>query len=139
MAAGGTIAGLSVGASVDIGMGATVGGSALLGATNSFVNQIIDNDWDIHKVNGGRIASDAAVAGIKGLFSFATGAWTGGAGLWNIPSGAAPGIGNFAAKLFLNNVIGSGWKLSVDAIYAYILGEECGWINGLESILEWIF
>lgn len=57
-------------------------------------------------------------------------AWTG---------GAAPGIGNFAAKLFLNNVIGSGWKLSVDAIYAYILGEECGWINGLESILEWIF
>ena len=54
-------------------------------------------------------------------------------------SGAAPGISNFAAKLFLNNVIGSGWKLSVDAIYAYILGEECRWINGLESILEWIF
>ena len=71
--------------------------------------------------------------------SFGTGALSGGAGLWNIPSGAAPGVVNFAAKLFLNNVIGSGWKLSVDAIYEYILGEECGWINGLESILELIF
>ena len=139
LAAGGTIAGLSVRVSVVIGMGATVGGSALLGATNSFLNQIIDNDWNIHKVNGGRIASDAAVAGIKGLLSFVTGAWTGGSGLWNIPSGAAPGIGNFAAKLILNNVIGGVWKLTVDATYAHILGEECGWINGLESIIEWIF
>ena len=62
-----------------------------------------------------------------------------GAALWNIPSGTAPGIGNFASKLFLNSVIGSGMKLSVDAIYALILGEDCGWINGLEKFLKWIF
>jgi len=139
LAAGGTIAGLSVGASVAVGMGVTVGGSALLGATNSFVNQIIDNDWDITKVNGGRIVSDAAVAGIKGLLSFTAGVWTGGAGLWNIPKGVAPGLGNFAVKLYLNTVIGTGLKLTVDAIYALILKEECGWINGLESILRRIF
>ena len=42
LAVGGTIAGLSVGASVVVGMILTVGGSALLGATNSFVNQIIE-------------------------------------------------------------------------------------------------
>lgn len=127
LAAGGTIAGLSV------------GGSALLGATNSFVNQIIDNDWDITKVNGGRIVSDAAVVGIKGLLSFAAGVWTGGAGLWNIPKGVASGLGNFAVKLYLNTVIGTGLKLTVDAIYALILKGECRWINGLESILRRIF
>ena len=139
LAVGGTIAGLSVGASVVVGMILTVGGSALLGATNSFVNQIIDNDWDITQVKGGRIASDAAVAGIKGLLGFAAGAWTGGAGLWNIPKGAAPGLGNFVVKLYLNTVIGTGLKLTADAIYALILKEECGWINGLESILRRIF
>ena len=117
----------------------TITGAALLGATNSFVNQIINNDWDITKVNGGRIASDAAVAGIKGLLSFAAGAWTGGAGLWNIPKGVAPGLGNFVVKLYLNTIIGTGLKLTADAIYALILKEECGWINGLESILRRIF
>ncbi len=139
LAAGGTIAGLSVGTSVAVGMGVTVGGSALLVATNSFVNQIIDNEWDINKVSVKRIGTDATVAGIKGLLSFGTGLWTGAAGLWNIPSGAAPGIGNLATKLFLNNVIGSGLKLSVDAIYALILGEDCGWINLVEKFLKLVF
>ena len=63
-------------------MGVTVGGSAILGAANSFVNKIIDNDWDISKVSVSRIGTDALVAGIKGLLSFGAGAWTGGAGLW---------------------------------------------------------
>ena len=123
IAAGGTIAGLSVGASFGVGMAITVGGSATLGAVNSFVNQIIDNDWNISEVNGNRIASDALVAGIKGLLSFGVGAWTGGAGLWNIPKGAAPGILNTGTKMFLNTVIGSGLKFTVDAVYAAILGE----------------
>lgn len=139
LATGGTIAGLSVGASVAVGLGVSIAGSALLGATNSFVNQIIDNDWDIHKVNVGRIGSDALVAGIKGLLSFGSGAWTGGAGLWNIPKGAAPGALNFTTKILLNTVIGNSWKLTVDAIYASILEEECGWINGLTAVTEWLF
>lgn len=45
-------------------MGVTVGGSAILGAANSFVNQIIDNDWDISKVSASIIGTDAFVAGI---------------------------------------------------------------------------
>ena len=139
LAAGGTIAGLSVSASVAVGMGVTVGGSAVLGATNSFVNQIIDNDWDISKVSASRIGTDALVAGIKGLLSFGAGAWTGGAGLWNVPKGAAPGFLNAATKIYLNTVIGTGLKLSVDAIYAMLLGEECGWINGLKGVIDWVF
>ncbi len=87
----------------------------------------------------GRVGTDAAVAGIKGLLSFGTGALTGGAGLWNVPKGVAPGAMNFLTKLYLNNVIGTGLKLSTDAIYAGILGEECGWINVLKKILKWIF
>ena len=71
--------------------------------------------------------------------SFGAGAWTGGAGLWNIPKGTATGAVNFLSKLYLNTVIGSGSKLAVDAIYEYILVGECGWVNGLEWILEWIF
>ena len=67
------------------------------------------------------------------------GAWYGGAGLWNIPKGIAPGLGNFAVKLYLNSVIGTGLKLTVDAIYALILKEKCGWINVLRSILRRIF
>ncbi len=51
LAAGGTIGALSVGASVAVGFGISVGGTALLGATNSFINQTIDNDWDLNKVN----------------------------------------------------------------------------------------
>ena len=38
LAAGGTIAGLSTGTSIVVGMCVTIGGSALLGASNSFVN-----------------------------------------------------------------------------------------------------
>lgn len=139
LAAGGTIAGLSFGASLAVGMGVTVGGSVLLGATNSFVNQIIDGDWDINNVNGLRIASDAFVAGIKGLLSFVAGAWTGAAGLWNIPKGAAPGFMNLSTKVVLNGVIGSGWKLTVDAVYAMILKEECGWINVVKKVIERLF
>ena len=139
IAAGGTIAGLSVGASFGVGMAITVGGSATLGAANSFVNQIIDNDWNVRNVNLNRIASDALVAGIKGLLSFGVGAWTGGAGLWNIPKGAAPGILNMGTKTFLNTSIGNGLKMSVDAVYAAILEEECGWISGMRTVQEWIF
>ena len=47
---------------------------------NSFVNQIIDKDWDIKKVNFARIGTDAVVAGIKGILSFIAGCWTGAAG-----------------------------------------------------------
>ena len=139
LAVGGTIAGLSVGASVAVGVGITVGGSEVLGATNSFFNQAIDNDWNMNKVNVSRIGSDALVAGIKGLLSFGAGAWTGAAGLWNIPKGAAPGFVNISTKLYLNTVIGTGWKLTVDAIYAMVLGEECGWINGLKKVCDMIF
>ena len=125
--------------SLSVGMGVSIGGSAFLGATNSFVNQIIDNDWDISKVSASRIGTDALVAAIKGVLSFGAGALTGGAGLWNIPKGAAPGFLNAAIKIYLNTVIGTGLKLSVDAIYAMLLGEECGWINGLEKIIDWVF
>ena len=52
--------------------------------------------------------------------------------------GAAPRFLNAATKIYLNTVIDTGLKLSVDAIYAMILGEECGWINGLKKIIDWI-
>ena len=68
------------------------------------------------------------------IFAVVIGAW-----LRNIPRGATPGIGNFVIRLYLNNVIGTGLKLFVDAIYALILEEECRWINGLEWILRRIF
>ena len=139
LAAGGTIAGLSVGASIAVGMGVTVGGSAVLGAANSFINQIVDNDWNISKVSAWRIGTDALVAGIKGLLGFGVGALTGGARLWNIPKGSAPGYLNAATKIYLNTVIGTGLKLSVDAIYAMLLEEECGWINGLKRAIDWAF
>ena len=139
LAAGGTIAGLSVGASITVGMATTVGGSAVIGAGNSFISQIIDNDWDMSKVSGARVATDALAAGIKGLLGFAAGAWTGASGLWNAPEGAAPGFLNLATKTVLNISIGTGWKLSVDAIYAKMIGEECGWINALKAVMEWIF
>ena len=85
------------------------------------------------------IASDGFVAGIKGFFNFGIGALTGGAGLWNIPKGTAPGLLNLATKMFLNTVIGGVLRLSVDAIYATILGEECTWIKGIKSIMDWVF
>ena len=139
LAAGGTIAGLSFGASVAVGIGVAVGGSAALGAVNSFINQIIDNDWNVNNVSVDRIGTDALVAGIKGLLNFVAGAWTGGAGLWNIPKGAAPGALNFCTKLALNSIIGLFWRLSVDAIYAAILEEECGWIKFVETVMDWMF
>ena len=128
------IGSIVIGVSFGVGMAVTIGGSATLGAVNSFVNQIIDNDWNISEVNGNRIASDSLVEEIKGLLSFWVGAWTGGAGLWNIPKSAAPGILNMGTKMFLNTVIGSGLKLTVDAVYAAILGEECGWISGIRTV-----
>ena len=73
------------------------------------------------------------------MLSFGVCAWTGGAGLWNIPKGAVTGIGNFITKFLLNNILGNGTKLVVDSVYAMILGEECGWINVLKAIIEWIF
>ena len=72
------------------------------------------------------------------MLSFGVGAWTGGAGLWDIPKGAAPGFVNLGTRMFLNTVIGGVWKLSVDAIYAMIIEEECGWVNGLISAVDWI-
>ena len=82
---------------------------------------------------GAALAAGGTIAGLS------VGAWTGGAGLWDIPKGVAPGLGNFVVKLYLNTVIGTGLKLTADAIYALILKEECGWIKGLESILRRIF
>lgn len=79
------------------------------------------------------------IAGIKGLLSFGVGAWTGGAGLWDIPKGAAPGMLNLSTKMFLNTVIGNGLKMPVDAVYAAILREECGRISGIKTIMDWIF
>ena len=90
-------------------------------------------------INNNRIASDALIAGIKGLLSFGVGALTVGAGLCNIPKGAAPGMLNLSTKMFLNTVIGNGLKMPVDAVYAAILGEECGWISGIKTIMDWIF
>lgn len=136
LATSGTIAGLSFKVSVTVGLAASFGGSTVLGATNSFVNQIIDNDWDINKVDSNRMGTDALVAGIKGLLSFGTGAWTGAAGLWNIPKDTAPGLLNFGTKVFLNTVIGTGLKLSVDAVYAMIIGEECGWISMIRKMFQ---
>ena len=136
---GGTIAGLSAGASLAVGFGVSVGGSAFLGATNSFVNQIIDKNWDINRISGSRIRNDALVAGIKGVISFGTGMWTGAAGLWDIPKGTAPGFMNFITKATLNIVIGGEFKAIVDVIYASLIGEECGWVNALQKILDLIF
>lgn len=53
--------------------------------------------------------------------------------------GAAPGVLNFATKLYLNTGIGTLWRLSVDVIYALILEEECGWVNALRTVMELIF
>ena len=110
-----------------------------MGGTKSFVNQIIDYDWNMDKVDFSRVGTDALISGIKGVLSFVSGAWTGGAGLWNIPNGAAPGALNFITKVSLNAIIGSGWKLSVDVIYAMVMEEECGWVNALKKIMEMIF
>lgn len=136
IAAGATFGALSTGASVAVGLGISVGGSAILGAANSFINQSIDNDWDMSAINGGRISSDALVAGIKGLLSFGTGAWTGAGGMWDIPKGNAPGVFNLVYRSCLNGIIGGSWKMSVDAVYSYILGEECGWISFLKKLKE---
>ena len=133
LVAGGTIAGLSVGASVAVGLGVSIGGTALVGSANSFINQIIDNDWNLQNVNGKRVFSDGVVAGVKGLLSFGAGAWL--SGLWNIPKGANPGLLNSASRIGLNFVIGTGWRLAADAVYADILGEECGWIKFIESLI----
>ena len=46
---------------------------------------------------------------------------------------------NLATKMFLNTVIGGVLRLSVDAIYATILREECTWIKGIKSIMDWVF
>lgn len=139
LAAGGTIACLSISSSIAIGMAISIGGSMTLGATNSFVNQIIDNDWKFKKVKINRIATDALIAGIKGLLNFGVGFLTGAAGLWDIPKGSVSGILNKATKIYLNSVIGGVLKMSVDAIYATILEEKCGWINGLKSIINRFF
>lgn len=61
------------------------------------------------------------------------------AGLWDIPKGSVSGILNKATKIYLNSVIGGVLKMSVDAIYATILEEKCGWINGLKSIINRFF
>ena len=117
---GGTIAGLSAGASFAVGLGVSLGGSALLGAANSFINQTIDNDWDLNAIDGNVIAHDSIVATIKGAVSFASGAWTGAAGLWNIPKGAAPGALNLIKKIYLNVSLGTLWRLSIDLVYSGI-------------------
>ena len=61
------------------------------------------------------------------------------AGLWDIPKGSVSGILNKVTKIYLNSVIGGVLKMSVDAIYATILEEKCGWINGLKSIINRFF
>ena len=124
LAAGGTIACLSISSSIAIGMAISIGGSMTLGATNSFVNQIIDNDWKFKKVKINRIATDALIAGIKGFLNFGVGFLTGAAGLWDIPKGSVSGILNKATKIYLNSVIGGVLKMSVDAIYAAIVEEN---------------
>ena len=139
LAVGCTIAGLSMGASIAVGIGISVLGSSFFAATNSFVNQIIDNDWDISKVNGKRIGTDALVGNMKGLLCFTTGAWTGGAGLWNIPKGSAPGFSNLLTRILLNGIIGTTWKFTVDVIYSVIMGEECEWIESVREFAEEIF
>ena len=58
--------------------------------------------------------------------------------MWDIPKGAAPGLINSGTKVFLNTAIGTELKLSVDIIYAMVLGEECGWINGLRRAMTLI-
>ncbi len=49
------------------------------------------------------------------------------------------GILNEATKIYLNSVIGGVLKMSVDAIYAAIVEEKCGLINGLKSIINRFF
>ena len=95
--------------------------------------------WDNNRIDTSRISSDAILSGTKGLLSFASGAWTGAAGLWDIPKNSAPGFLTLCEKVALNSAIGTGWKLSADLIYYAILGEDCAWANGLATIIEKIF
>lgn len=89
---------------------------------------------------GASMGIGAALAvGIKGLLNFGVGFLTGAAGLWDIPKGSVSGILNKVTKIYLNSVIGGVLKMSVDAIYATILEEKCGWINGLKSIINRFF
>ncbi len=89
---------------------------------------------------GAAIAAGGSLFGLSVGASFGVGmAITVGAGLWNIPKGAVPGMLNLSTKMFLNTVIGNGLKMPVDAVYAAILGEECGWISGIKTIMDWIF
>ena len=136
VASGVALGSLTIGQTAAVGLGVATVGAASAGAINSVINQTIDNDWNFSAISGKRIASDAFVTGVKGVTSFVVGMWLG--GLWNF-DGAAPGLTNLTARVLLNAVIGGGLRMSIDAIYAKILGEECGWISFLEKTMNYLF
>lgn len=131
LACGVTIGGLSAGASVAVGLGISIGVPTLAGGIESWINQSLDNG----KINWSTLAIDAGVTGLKGLLNFGVGAWTGGAGLWNIPQGTNSGLFNLALKIGLNTNIGGGLRFSVDTTYKGIKGESFLWAEKLRQIL----
>ena len=52
-----------------------------------------------------------------------------------IPSGNGLRVVYSFGVVFLGEEV----DLREDAIYALILGEECGWINGLKTVMDRVF